>query len=169
MQLYNKLSNEERATLIKKANEKTIEEKNDELNALVNEAEELKNNIQIQEQLISKLNEQVPKIRNEKEFAASKNQLEGARKNLGVLEENLLELDINKEDLDKELRGMSKKGKEELKELLGIHDDPFKKVREELDGKKKDKESIGELMADSEEGYAKGGKVEIPPEAKKNS
>ena len=71
-----------------------------------------------------------------------------------------------KEDLDKELRGMSKKGKEELKELLGLGD-PFKKVREELDVKKKDKESIGELMADSEEGYAKGGKVEITPEAKK--
>ena len=74
-----------------------------------------------------------------------------------------------KEDLDKELRGMSEKGKEELKKLLGVKEDPFKKVREELDGKKKDKdeESIGELMAYSEKGYAKGGKVEITPEAKK--
>ena len=73
-----------------------------------------------------------------------------------------------KEDLDKELRGMSKKGKEELKKLLGLGD-PFEKVREELDGKKKDKdeESIGELMAYSEKGYAKGGKVEVTPEAKK--
>jgi hypothetical protein len=73
-----------------------------------------------------------------------------------------------KEDLDKELRGMSKKGKEELKKLLGLGD-PFEKVREELDGKKKDKdeESIGELMAYSEKGYAKGGKVKITPEAKK--
>ena len=74
-----------------------------------------------------------------------------------------------KEDLDKELRGMSEKGKEELKKLLGVKEDPFKKVREELDGKKKDKEeeSVGELMAYSEEGYAEGGKVEITPEAKK--
>ena len=74
-----------------------------------------------------------------------------------------------KEDLDKELRGMSEKGKEELKKLLGVKEDPFKKVREELDGKKKDKdeESIGELMAYSEKGYAKGGKVEVTPEAKK--
>jgi hypothetical protein len=73
-----------------------------------------------------------------------------------------------KEDLDKELRGMSEKGKEELKKLLGLGD-PFEKVREELDGKKKDKdeESIGELMAYSEKGYAKGGKVEVTPEAKK--
>ena len=88
---------------------KTIDEKNDELNVLVNEAEELKKNILIQEQLISKLNEQVPKIRNEKEFAASKNQLEEGRKNLGVLEENLLELDINKEDLDKDLEQINVK------------------------------------------------------------
>ena len=88
---------------------KTIEEKKDELNALVNETEELKINIQIQEQLISKLNDQVPKIRNEKEFAASKSQLEEARKKLGVFEENLLELDINKEDLDKELEQINVK------------------------------------------------------------
>jgi hypothetical protein len=72
-----------------------------------------------------------------------------------------------KEDLDKELRGMSEKGKEDLKKLLGVKEDPFKKVREEIDGKKKDKdeegeESIGELMAYSEEGYAKGGPVHKP-------
>ena len=97
------------ASSVVNQHKKTIEEKNDELNALVNEAEELNKNIQIQEQLISKLNEQVPKIRNEKEFAASKNQLEEARKNLGVLEENLLELDINKEDLDKNLEQINVK------------------------------------------------------------
>ena len=68
-----------------------------------------------------------------------------------------------KDDLDKELRGMSDKGKEELKKLLGLGD-PFEKVREEIEGKKKDKneESIGELMAYSEEGYAKGGVVHKP-------
>ena len=97
------------ASSVVNKHKKNIEEKNDELNTLVNEAEELKNNIQIQEQLISQLNEQVPKIRNEKEFAASKSQLEEARKQLGVLEEKLLELDINKEDLDKELEQINVK------------------------------------------------------------
>ena len=97
------------ASSVVNKHKKNIEEKNNELNTLVNEAEELKNNIQIQEQLINKLNEQVPKIRNEKEFAASKSQLEEARKQLGVLEEKLLELDINKEDLDKELEQINAK------------------------------------------------------------
>ena len=97
------------ASSVVNKHKKNIEEKNNELNTLVNEAEELKNNIQIQEQLINKLNEQVPKIRNEKEFAASKSQLEEARKQLGVLEEKLLELDINKEDLDKELEQINSK------------------------------------------------------------
>ena len=74
--------------------------------------------------------------------------------------------DEYKHDLDKELEGMSEKGKEDLKKLLGIDDDPWKDVKKELDGKKKDKdeegeESIGELMAYSEEGYAEGGKVDI--------
>jgi len=70
-----------------------------------------------------------------------------------------------KEDLDKELRGMSEKGKEELKKLLGVHDDPFKKVRKELEGKEKNEESIGELMAYSEKGFAKGGAIHKPVKA----
>ena len=76
--------------------------------------------------------------------------------------------DEYKHDLDKELEGMSEKGKEDLKKLLGIKEDkdPWKDVKKELDGKKKDKdeegeESIGELMAYSEEGYAEGGDVDI--------
>ena len=99
----------DRASTVVNKHKKNFEEKNDELNTLGNEAKELKNNIQIQEQLIYQLNEQVPKIRNEKEFAASKSQLEEARKQLGVLEEKLLELDINKEDLDKELEQINVK------------------------------------------------------------
>ena len=82
---------------------KLIDEKNNELSRLNNECAEIKKNIQIQEQLISKLDEQVPKIRNEKEFAASKTQLEEARKTLGILEDKMLELDIKKEDFDQEL------------------------------------------------------------------
>ena len=41
------------ASYVVNQHKKTIEEKNDQLNALVNESEELKKNIQIQEQLIS--------------------------------------------------------------------------------------------------------------------
>ena len=68
--------------------------------------------------------------------------------------------DEYKHDLDKELEGMSEEGREELKKLLGVDEDPWKDVKEEINGKKKDKKSIGELMAYSEEGYAKGGEVE---------
>ena len=70
-----------------------------------------------------------------------------------------------KEDLDKELDGMSEEGREELKKLLGVDDDPFKKVREELDGPEEEEETIGEKMAYSEEGYAKGGAVHHPVKA----
>jgi len=73
--------------------------------------------------------------------------------------------DEYKHDLDKELDGMSDKGKEDLKKLLGIDDDPWKDVKKEInEPKEKDEEgeeSIGELMAYSEEGYAKGGDVDI--------
>ena len=70
-----------------------------------------------------------------------------------------------KEDLDKELDGMSEEGREELKKLLGVDDDPFKKVREELDKPEEEEETIGEKMAFSEEGYAKGGVVHNPVKA----
>jgi len=91
------------ARIIVDKHQKLIEEKNNKLILLNDECEELRNNIQLQEQLISKLDEQVPKIRNEKEFAASKTQLEEARKTLGILEDKLLELDIKKEGFDQEL------------------------------------------------------------------
>ena len=68
-----------------------------------------------------------------------------------------------KEDLDKELEGMSEKGKEDLKKVLGIEEDkdPWKDVKKEIDEPEEkdeeEEESVGELMAYSEEGYAKGG------------
>jgi len=80
------------------------------------------------------------------------------------------DVQIDREKLDDEIENMSSKGrkyfKEELKEELGEDDkDPWKDVKKELNDKKKDKneESIGELMAYSEEGYAKGGEVEKSP------
>ena len=83
--------------------QKSIEQKNNELESLATERKEVRNNIQMQEELISRLDEQVPKIRNEKEFAASKNQLEEARKILGMMEDKMLNLDLNKEDLEKNM------------------------------------------------------------------
>ena len=79
-------------------------------------------------------------------------------------------VDVDREKLDDEIEHMSDKGrkyfKHELKEDLDEDDkekkDPWKDVKEELDDKEEDKESIGELMAYSEEGYAKGGAVHHP-------
>jgi len=87
--------------------QKLFEQKNNELSHITNEGKEVQNNIQIQEELILRLDEQVPKIRNEKEFAASKNQLEEARKMLGLLEDKMLELDMKKEDLDQEIESVN--------------------------------------------------------------
>ena len=87
--------------------QKLFEQKNNELSLLTKESKEVKKNIQIQEQQILRLDEQVPKIRNEKEFAASKSQLEEARKMLGMLEDKMLELDIKKEDLDQEVESIN--------------------------------------------------------------
>ena len=83
--------------------QKTVEQKKDELKLLSSECKDVKINLQIQEELISRLDSQVPKIRNEKEFAASKNQLEEARKILGLLEDKMLDLDLKKEDLEKDI------------------------------------------------------------------
>lgn len=62
----------------------------------------------LQEQLIAKLENQVPNIRNEKEYVASKKQLEEARKGRGQLEEQLLNLDIQMEELQTMLSNLSK-------------------------------------------------------------
>ena len=73
--------------------------------------------------------------------------------------------DEYKHDLDKELEGMSEKGKEDLKKVLGIEEDkaPWKDVKKEIDEPEEkdeeEEESVGELMAYSEEGYAKGGEA----------
>ncbi|MGK5090510.1 C4-type zinc ribbon domain-containing protein [Deltaproteobacteria bacterium TL4] len=50
------------------------------------------------DQLISKMEAQVPLIRNQKEFAASKKQLEDARKRRGQTEDEVLTHEIKKED-----------------------------------------------------------------------
>ena len=83
--------------------QKKVDKRKDELRLLSSECSDVKNNLQIQEELISRLDSQVPRIRNEKEFAASKNQLEEARKNFGLLEEKMLDLDLKKEDLENDI------------------------------------------------------------------
>jgi len=76
------------------------------------------------ESFIQKLQTQVPKIRNEKEFAASKKQLEEARKGRGNIEEQLLAIDIKIEGLEaflsnlaSELRKTSRKFNKAAKPL----------------------------------------------------
>ena len=97
----------ETARSIVDQHQKLFEQKNNEFELLSSEGKEVKSNIQIQEQMISRLDEQVPKIRNEKEFAASKTQLEEARKMLGLLEDKMLELDMKKEDLEQEIESIN--------------------------------------------------------------
>ena len=70
-----------------------------------------------------------------------------------------------REDLEKELKGMSGAGRASLKKMVEPKD-AWKDVKKELDGAKernpkakKAGESIGELMAYSREGYAKGGEA----------
>ena len=87
--------------------QKTIVQKKDEFDLLSSECKDVNNNLQNQEDLISRLDSQVPRIRNEKEFATSKNQLEEARKILGLLEDKMLDLDLKKEDLEKEIETMA--------------------------------------------------------------
>jgi hypothetical protein len=84
--------------------QKKVDKRKDELRLLSSECSDVKNNLQILEELISRLDSQVPRIRNEKEFAASKNQLEEARKNFGLLEEKMLDLDLKKEDLENDIK-----------------------------------------------------------------
>ena len=116
--------------------QKLFEQKNDALSLIKEEGNEIKKNIQVQENLISKLDEQVPKIRNEKEFAASKSQLEEARKTLGLLEDKMLELDIKKEDLDQEVESINS----ELTESNSA-------FREETSGLLKKQEKIDKKIA----------------------
>ena len=119
-----------------KNTQKLFEQKNDALSLIKEEGNEIKKNIQVQENLISKLDEQVPKIRNEKEFAASKSQLEEARKTLGLLEDKMLELDIKKEDLDQEVESINS----ELTESNSA-------FREETSGLLKKQEKIDKKIA----------------------
>ena len=59
-----------------------------EKTTLVNQQQQMENELEEQRILIEKLEKHVPRIRNEKEFEASKKQLELSRKHRSMLEEN---------------------------------------------------------------------------------
>ena len=77
------------------------EKKQEELKQIETERKEIQFKFDLQDQLIGKLETQVPNIRNQKEYVASKKQLEEARKGRGQLEEILLEMDIKMEELNR--------------------------------------------------------------------
>ncbi len=70
---------------------------------LQQQSTELKGKIALQDDFINKLETQVPLIRNEKEFVASKKQLEEGRKHRGQIEEVQLEIEIRREEIAERL------------------------------------------------------------------
>ena len=74
--------------------------KMEELQQIEEARKEIQLKFDLQDQLIGKLETQVPNIRNQKEYVASKKQLEEARKGRGQSEEMLLEMDIKMEELN---------------------------------------------------------------------
>ena len=92
-----------------------------EKSTLINQQQQMENELEEQRILIEKLEKHVPRIRNEKEFEASKKQLELSRKHRSMLEENLLEAAIKLEDLDPKLTEQEaelEKGKHGAEEAL---------------------------------------------------
>ena len=92
-----------------------------EKTTLMNQQQQMENEFEEQRILIEKLEQHVPRIRNEKEFEASKKQLELSRKHRSILEENLLEVAIKLEDLDPKLTEQEaelEKGKQETEKAL---------------------------------------------------
>jgi uncharacterized protein len=84
------------------------EKKQEEVKMIEVERKEIQFKFDLQDQLIGKLETQVPNIRNQKEYVASKKQLEEARKGRGQLEEMLLEMDIKVEEINLILKNLGK-------------------------------------------------------------
>ena len=84
------------------------EKKQEEVQKIEGERKEIQFKFDLQDQLIGKLETQVPNIRNQKEYVASKKQLEEARKGRGQLEEILLEMDIKVEELNSIIENLTK-------------------------------------------------------------
>ena len=98
---------------------------------------ELRGKLELQDTFIANLEQQVPRIRNEKEFVASKKQLEEARKHRSIIEEQVLELDIEKEGLNETLST--------LRSELEVENVRFQEATTELGQVRK--QSAGELKS----------------------
>ncbi|MBF0350364.1 MAG: hypothetical protein HQM11_05000 [SAR324 cluster bacterium] len=96
---------------------------------------------------IAKMEAQIPMIRNQKEFAASKRQMEEGRKRRGVLENSVLEYQIQIEELTAK--------REEAQSQLQVAENDFKKqTKDEIKEKKSLEASIKNLIAQKKESMA---------------
>ncbi|MEE2716292.1 MAG: C4-type zinc ribbon domain-containing protein [SAR324 cluster bacterium] len=127
-----------------------VQEKEQRWEGLELQVRELRGKLELQDAFIAKLEDQVPRIRNEKEFVASKKQLEEARKHRSIIEEQVLELDIEKEGLDETLTT--------LRSELEVENASFQEATAEL-GQVRE-QSTGELK--SLESYRTGLFDDIP-------
>lgn len=71
-----------------------------------------KSKLEEEESEIAKMESKIPLIRTQKEFIAGKKQVEDARKRRGKIEDELLDVDIRKEDCENELKELKEKLKE---------------------------------------------------------
>jgi predicted nucleic acid-binding Zn-ribbon protein len=108
-----------------------------EKKSLVNQQQQTETELEEQRILIEKLEKHVPKIRNEKEFEASKKQLELSRKHRSQLEETELEIAIKLEDLDpkmieqeSQLKQKRKESKKELDQTITAQNQTVQAIQE---------------------------------------
>jgi len=131
-----------RAALDEKLGEQTALQQ--EHDALAQGSDDLRRKIALQEEFVSKLEAQVPLIRNEKEFVASKKQLEEGRRHKGQLEEQQLELDIQREDIQQQLS--------DLNSVIAEHRTEFEEQTSQLQQQRDEVEQeLNELRAQQQQ------------------
>lgn len=89
--------------------ESEVKKKQEEYDNIVGKHENAKQQLQTEDEFITKLESQVPLIRTQKEFLAGKKQLEEARKRRGLAENELLENEIKQEESLSELKKLQEK------------------------------------------------------------
>ncbi|MFL2773858.1 MAG: hypothetical protein ACJ0DH_09915 [bacterium] len=120
--------------------------KMEELQQIEEARKEIQLKFDLQDQLIGKLETQVPNIRNQKEYVASKKQLEEARKGRGQSEEMLLEMDIKMEELNTIL--------ENLETVIKDLESSYHDVADPLDREQRRKP--GQNRSDQHESFRSG-------------
>jgi len=101
--------------------------------------------LEVCEALIAKMENQVPYIRNQKEFVASKKQLEDARKRKGEIEDNLLDHEIKKEKVEEDLKAIEKileEGKVEYEKNIADLKKEKQSIDQEQEALSKDHQEI---------------------------